>query len=91
MTDEAKATAPESLPARSIDKGAILLAFDSAISSLLGMRQFLDMLIPDGLEITVPEQTGCRHENRAPSDPTFCLDCEESVGVSSGFTGGAES
>lgn len=75
-------------PPRTIDKETVLLAFESAISSLLGMRQLLDLLLPDGVSWVVPEPGECPHVNRAPSDPTFCLDCEREVGVSSGFSGG---
>lgn len=72
-----------------VAKDEILLAFDSAISSLMGMRMLIDKLIPDDVELVGAPDEGCRHENRAPSDPSFCLDCEQTVlGASGGFTGG---
>lgn len=76
--------------AKEIDKEMILLAFDSATSSLIAMRTLLDMLIPDGVTWIITEDDGsCPHANRAPSDASFCLDCEQTVGgVSEGFTGG---
>lgn len=75
----------------SVTKDDILLAFDSAIGALMGMRRLLDVIIPEGTVILVPEEGACRHEHRAPSDPAFCLDCEQEVGVSAGFTGGDDS
>ena len=72
-------------------KDEILLAFDSAMASLMTARLLLDRIIPDGAGFIVPEQGKCAHVNRAPSDPDFCLDCETEVGVSSGFSGGDES
>jgi hypothetical protein len=80
MTDdqgERPAPAPMEL-----DKETLLLAFDSAIASLMGMRHLVMAVVPDGMVVTVPEQTECLHKNRAPSYPAFCLDCEQEVGVS---------
>jgi hypothetical protein len=78
----------EDLPPEGVHKDDILLAFDSAISTLMGMRMLLDRIIPNGAVLLEQEEGVCRHEHRAPSDPGFCLDCEQEVGVSSGFTGG---
>lgn len=69
-----------------IDKETVLLAFDSAIASLMGMRTLLDTILPEGFVVTVPEQGACPHRNRAPSDQSFCLDCEQHIGVSGGFS-----
>lgn len=72
-----------------VSKDDIMIAFDSAIGSLMGMRMLLDKILPDGVELVAQEEGACRHENRAPSDPSFCLDCEQTVpGASAGFTGG---
>lgn len=71
-----------------IDKASIILAIESAVGSLMGLRLLMDTLIPDGAVWQVGAEQGCAHEHRAPSDPSFCLDCEEEVGVSAGFTGG---
>ena len=78
----------EGLPPEGVTKDDILLAFDSSIGVLMGMRTLLDKIIPDGAVILEQEEGVCRHLNRAPSDPSFCLDCEQEVGVSSGFGGG---
>lgn len=79
------------MPDESVSKDDILLVFDSAISTLMSMRMLLDRLIPDQAVILGAEPGVCPHVNRAPSDPAFCLDCEQEVGVSSGFSGGAGS
>ncbi|AYD87358.1 hypothetical protein SEA_VALENTINIPUFF_62 [Microbacterium phage ValentiniPuff] len=71
-----------------LTKDEILLAFDSAVGVLMSMRTLIDrgMLSTDVIYAMAPG--ACRHANRAPSDPSFCLDCEQEVGVSAGFTGG---
>lgn len=75
-----------------VSKDEILLTFDSAIGTLMSMRTLLDKIIPDGTSLKVEDPGGeCRHVHRAPSDENFCLDCEQEVGVSSGFGGGAGS
>lgn len=86
MSDEQQADT--SRDGERIDKASIILAVESAIGSLMGLRLLLDTLIPDGAVWQVGVEQGCKHANRAPSDASFCLDCETEVGVSAGFTGG---
>lgn len=71
--------APPSQHPAVLDKETVLLAFDSAIASLMGMRQLIDVVVPDGFQIVIPEPGACPHKNRAPSMPSFCLDCEQEV------------
>jgi hypothetical protein len=60
-----------------LTRDEVLLALDTAMGTIATARMLIAKNWPEDAALVMEtEQQGCPHEHRAPSMPSFCLDCE---------------